>query len=161
MVNNRKSMAYNKTKRTAEHAMGRFLGFGTKECPWHASKDRLELVAEFLRQAKVPVEWENNTIVNDYKGLKIAQGLSCIGHRGQWTFGQLDLDEEYRQLFVDLIVVGSKYLKKTMTAEEMDLAQVELTNALTRGEIKLPVYFNTSTTHHLRHLMKKVNACGC
>jgi len=81
-----------------------------------------------------------------------------LAHRGQWTFAQLDIDDEYKKLFIDLIAIGSKFLKKTMTAGEMKQTQIELTHALARGEILLPVYFNTSTTHHLRHLMKKVRA---
>jgi len=88
--------------------------------------------------------------------MKIAQGLSLMGHRGQWTIGQLGIDPRYRELLVDILEAGSKFMKKKLTDVEKKKAHGVLVEVLARAEVMLPLQFNTNTTHQLRHLGGKV-----
>jgi len=89
-------------------------------------------------------------------GMKIAQGLSLMGHRGQWAIGQVGIDPRYRELLVDILEAGSKFMKKDMTDVEKKQAHGGLVEVLARAEVMLPLQFNTNTTHQLRHLGGKV-----
>ena len=79
-----------------------------------------------------------------------------MGHRGQWAIGQLDIDPAYRDLLVDILAAGGKFMKKNLTAAEKKAAHGGLVETLARAEVMLPLYFNTDTTHQLRHLGAKV-----
>ena len=94
-------------------------------------------------------------------GMKIAQGLSLMGHRGQWAVGQLGIDPRYQELLVDTLEAGSKFLKKNLTEAEKKTAHGGLVEVLARAEVMLPMHFNTNTTHQLRHLGDKVCFCYC
>ncbi len=138
-------------RRAEEHARGRFKDVGTRP-PWVASKPSLELVGDMLLALKVPVDWPANPTIGDgATSMKIAEGLAVCGDRGQWIIGQLDIDDQYCHVLVDVLAAAAAFLKKVMPEEALATAHNNLIDALAMAEAMLPMQWATITTHMLLH----------
>lgn len=156
IVTNSGKMKLKPKRMAAEHAQGRFLDVTKKNLPWVASKPRLALVSEALRNLKVPVDWPANVPLDDTSSMKIAEALAVCGDRGMWSMGQLDLADNYGDLMVSLLRAAGLFLVKCMTPAEVAVAEKALVDALANAEILLPMQFCTSTNHMMLHLCQKV-----
>ncbi len=61
-------------------------------------------MSDALLALKVPTDWPANPdIHNGGAGMKIAEGLTLCGDREQWIIGQLDIDNVYCNMLVDVL----------------------------------------------------------
>ena len=99
------------SRRAEEETRGRFIGMGFKP-PWVASEASREAVSDALLALKVPTDWPANPdIRNGGAGMKITEGLALCGDRGQWIIGQLDIDNVYCNMLVDVLASTGACLK--------------------------------------------------
>jgi hypothetical protein len=93
--------------------------------------------------------------------LKIAEALAFCGDRGVYHTALLDIQPEYRDMIIELLKICCQLMKKT-TSDPRELAalQKRFVIILTKLEIALPVYWNTSTRHFLLHIADAISLMG-
>jgi hypothetical protein len=93
--------------------------------------------------------------------LKIAESLAFCGDRGVYLTALLDIDPVYREMIIELLKICCSLMKKSTSAPvELQKVQKRFVMLLTKLEIALPVYWNTSTRHYLLHIAGAILKMG-
>ena len=93
--------------------------------------------------------------------LKIAESLAFCGDRGVYLTALLDMEPVYRDMIIELLKICCELMKKTTSIpRELAALQKRFVIVLTKFEIALPVYWNTSTRHWLLHIADAIKKMG-
>lgn len=92
--------------------------------------------------------------------MKIAESLAFCGDRGVYLTALLNIDPVVREMIIDLLKICCDFIKKCPTAPELKNLQERFVVVLTKLEIALPVYWNTTTRHHLLHIADAIAKMG-
>ena len=93
--------------------------------------------------------------------LKIAESLAFCGDRGVYLIALLDIEPVYRDMIIELLKICCELMKKTTSIpRELAALQKRFVIVLTKFEIALPVYWNTSTRHWLLHIADAIKKMG-
>lgn len=152
-----------------QEELGRFLDIKVNETtcssvPWHATKQSVLAMTELLAQQalRVPKDWPSvSECLAAPKKMKLAEAIALCGPIGCYVVDKLDLDPDYRKIFVDTLRAASPLLLKVqpdMTRQQE--AQRSLERALAELEIKLPLFWCSVTRHWLLHIIPKCRLFG-
>ena len=93
--------------------------------------------------------------------LKIGESLAFCGDRGVYLIALLDIEPVYRDMIIELLKICCELMKKTTSnPRELAALQKRFVIVLTKFEIALPVYWNTSTRHWLLHIADAIKKMG-
>jgi hypothetical protein len=127
--------------------------------PWVATPQNLCEVDDLLHTLKVPSDWPSiQDALTSTSTLKIAEALALAGDIGQYVVSQLDIDPEYRSLFVRSLKALSGLLQKVPT--NLNAVQQELVLILAELECKMPLHWCSSTRHFLLHIVETMKMFG-
>lgn len=92
--------------------------------------------------------------------MKIADALALAGDLGCYFVNLTDIDAEYKKMFCAALMAVDGFMCKTATAAQLQTKHIALVEAFAKLEINLPLYWCTSTRHHLSHFKKKIDLMG-
>ena len=93
--------------------------------------------------------------------LKIAETLAFCGDRGVYHMTLLDIDPKFKDMVIELLKICCILIKKSAhEATELKQLQKRFVIILTKLEIALPLYWNTSTRHYLLHIADAIEKMG-
>ena len=93
--------------------------------------------------------------------LKIGESLAFCGDPGVYLTALLDIEPVFRDMIIELLKICCQLMKKTTSnSRELAALQKRFVIILTKFEIALPVYWNTSTRHWLLHIADAIKKMG-
>ena len=115
---------------------------------------------QLLHTLKFPSAWPSiQDALTATSTLKIAEALALCGDMGQYVVSLLDIDTEYKRVFITALQVLNRLLVKVVT-ESLKTLQKDLVEVLGTLEAMMPLHWCTSTRHFLLHMVANIKKFG-
>ena len=128
------------------------------EAPWHCSAKRRAEIDELMDGGLPgPVDWTPSFPTFGRRGTpKIAEGLWHFSDAGAYILSMTDMDLTYKHHFIAALRALTPLMDKVHTIDQWRDYKQPVFEALTQLEIALPIFWCTSTRHHLLHAIEKI-----
>ena len=130
---------------------------------WVASKKCYQAIDAALAKLKTPKEWPGGVgmLFGSCTSLTVSELLLHAGPVGAYCFQFLDISDAIKADMVMLLQLMGLVLRKSSTAGDRQTLRKELAAAVTRLELALPVYVQTTVMHWLVfHVTNMLEATG-
>jgi hypothetical protein len=121
--------------------------------------ENLAKIDDLLHTLKCPSDWPSiQDALTKTSTLKIAEAMALAGDMGQYVLSLLDIDAEYRAVFIRCMMALNNLLRKV--PKDLNAAQELLVNVLGELESMMPLHWCTSTRHFLLHIVETIRLLG-
>ena len=155
---------FNKPARDFEQeVLGRFRHLRPRQNPpWTISKSRSQAIETLIKKLRIPSCWAPvRNIFTDLGFMKTSELHLLAGQVGGYLLKLFDIDDSYRDLFIQLFNVIEMCMLKVSTPGSRQQTQRTLPAILARLEILMPLSWNTSVIHILAyHTVQKLRLAG-
>lgn len=121
----------------------------------------LEDMDDLLASLPMPTDCPDLPSFLECSKMKIAEAMGFLGDPGCYAISHLDMDPEYKRMFINLFRAASRLLVKVPEDEKSaQETHAALVHALAELEVRMPLYWCTITRHFLLHASEKLKEFG-
>jgi hypothetical protein len=120
--------------------------------PWVASKPVQNAIDDMLQNLKLPSCYPGvRSVFADLGFMKTAETLLLAGDAGAYILSLLDIQEDYRDLFIEILRLIERCMRKVSTPGDRAYLLEWIPVVMTKLELLMPIDWNTIVVHIFTH----------